>query len=86
MQRKKIPTLYALRVLLAPLWSTRPRTAAQRDATDNSASPFLVYIVAVLLLILLILSILAIDLHRDELRALGLVGGTERIHPVFMSP
>ena len=83
MQRKKIPTLYALRVLLAPLWSTRPRTAAQRDATDNSASPFLVYIVAVLLLIL---SILAIDLHRDELRALGLVGGTERIHPVFMSP
>ena len=83
MQRKKIPTLYALRVLLAPLWSTRPRTAAQRDATDNSASPFLVYIVAVLLLIL---SILVIDLHRDELRALGLVGGTERINPVFMSP
>ena len=81
MQRKKIPTLYALRVLLAPLWSTRPRTAAQRDATDNSTSPLL--IVAVLLLIL---SILVIDLHRDELRALGLVGGTERIHPVFMSP
>jgi hypothetical protein len=83
MQRKKIPTLYALRVLLAPLWSTRPRTAAQRDATDNSTSPLLVYIVAVLLLIL---SILVIDLHRNELRALGLVGGTERIHPVFMSP
>ena len=83
MPRKKIPTLCALRVLLAPLWSTRPRSAAQRDVTDNSTAPFLVYIVAVLSLIL---SILVIDLHRDELRALGLVGGTERINPVFMSP
>ena len=83
MQRKKIPTLYALRVLLAPLWSTRPRTAAQRDATDSSISPLLVYTVAVLSLIL---SILVVDLHRDELRALGLVGGAERINPVFMSP
>lgn len=79
MQRKKIPMLYALRVLLAPFWGTRPRTAAQRDAT----SPLLVYIVAALSLIL---SILVIDLHRDELRALGLVGGAERINPVFMSP
>jgi hypothetical protein len=35
---------------------------------------------------LLVLSILVIDLHRDELRALGLVGGAERINPVFMSP
>jgi hypothetical protein len=83
MQRKKIPMLYALRVLLAPFWGTRPRTAAQRDATDNSTSPLLVYIVAALSLIL---SILVIDLHRDELRALGLVGGAERINPVFMSP
>jgi hypothetical protein len=84
MRRKKIPMLYALRVLLAPLWSnSRERTAVQRDVTDMSASPLLVYIVAVLLLIL---SILVIDLHRDELRALGLVGGTERINPVLMSP
>ena len=83
MQRKKIPMLYALRALLAPLWSTRPRTAAQRDVADNSTSPILVYIVAVLSLIV---SILVIDLHRDELRALGLVGGAERINPVFMSP
>jgi hypothetical protein len=83
MQRKKIPALHALRVLLAPLWSTRPRTAAKRDATDSSISPLLVYTVAVLSLIL---SILVIDLHRDELRALGLVGGAERINPVFMSP
>ena len=28
----------------------------------------------------------AIDLHRDELRTLGVVGGAERINPVFMSP
>jgi hypothetical protein len=76
--------LSALRALLAPFWSySRERTAAQRDATDKSASPLLVYIVAVLFLIL---SILVIDMHRDELRALGLVGGAERVNPVFMSP
>ena len=51
--------------------------------TDNSTAPLLVYIVAALSLIL---SILVIDLHRDELRAVGLVGGAERINPVFMSP
>ena len=84
MQRKKIPMLYALRALLAQLWSnSRERTAAQRDATGTSASPLLIYVVAVLLLIL---SILVIDLHRDELHALGLTGGTERINPVLMSP
>ena len=76
--------LSALRALLAPFRSvSRERTAAQRDATDNSTSPLLVYIVAALSLIL---SILVIDLHRDELRAVGLVGGAERINPVFMSP
>ncbi|MCK1512260.1 hypothetical protein IVB22_06675 [Bradyrhizobium sp. 190] len=76
--------LHALRALLAPFWSySRERTAAQRDATDKSASPLLVYIVAVLFLVL---SILTVDLHRDELRALGLVDGAERINPVFMSP
>ncbi|WP_334482005.1 hypothetical protein [Bradyrhizobium algeriense] len=76
--------LSALRALLAPFWSySRERTAAQRDATDKSASPLLVYIVVVLFLIL---SILVIDMHRDELRALGLVVGAERVNPVFMSP
>ena len=76
--------LSALRALLAPFWSySRERTAAQRDATDKSASPLLVYIVAVLFVIL---SIVVIDLHRDELRTLGLVGEAERINPVFMSP
>ena len=84
MQRRTVRMLSALRALLAPFWSySRERTAAQRDATDKSASPLLVYIVAVLFVIL---SIVVIDLHRDELRTLGLVGGAERINPVFMSP
>ena len=84
MQRRKVRMLSALRALLAPFWSySRERTAAQRDATDRSASPLLVYVAAALFVIL---SILIVDLHRDELRALGLVGGAERINPVFMSP
>ena len=84
MQRKAVRMLYALRALLAPFWSrSRERTAARRDATKSSASPFLIYVAVVLFLLL---SILAVDLHRDELRALGLVGGAERINPVFMSP
>ena len=76
--------LYALLALMAPLWSySRERTAAQRDATNRSASPLLIYVAATLCVVL---SILMIDLHRDELRTLGVVGGAERINPVFMSP
>jgi hypothetical protein len=76
--------LSALRALLAPVWSySRKRTAAPHDASDRSASPLLLYVAAALCLVL---SILMVDLHRDELRALGLVGGAERINPVFMSP
>jgi hypothetical protein len=70
--------------MLAPFWSySRERTAAQRDATNRSASPLLIFVAAALCVML---SILMIDLHRDELRTLGLVGGAERINPVFMSP
>ena len=84
MQRRTVRMLSALRALLAPFWSySRKRTAAQRDANNRSASPLLVYVAAALFVIL---SILIVDLHRDELHALGLVGGTERINPVFMSP
>jgi hypothetical protein len=76
--------LSALRALLAPFWSySRERAAAQRDATDRSASPLLIFVAAALCLVL---SILIVDLHHDELRALGLVGGAERIPPVLMSP
>jgi hypothetical protein len=84
MQRRTVRMLGALRALLAPFWShSRERTAAQRDTANSSASPLLIYVTAVLFLLL---SILMIDLHRDELRALGLVGGAERTTPVFMSP
>ena len=76
--------LSVLRALLAPFWSyPRGQTAALRDAANRSASPLLIYVAAALCLVL---SILMIDLHRDELRTLGLVGGAERINPVFMSP
>ena len=76
--------LSALRALLAPFWSdSRERTAALRDATNTSASPLLIYVAAALCVML---SIVMIDLHRDELRTLGVVGGTERINPAFMSP
>ena len=76
--------LYALLALMAPLWSRSPdQTAAQGEATDTSVSRLLVFAASVLFVIL---SILIVDLHRDELHALGLVGGTERINPVFMSP
>jgi hypothetical protein len=76
--------LYALLALIAPLWSHSPvQTAAQREATDTSVSRLLVFIASVLFVIL---SILMVDLHRDELQALGLVGGAERIDVIFMSP
>ena len=76
--------LYALLALLAPLWSdSRDRTAVQREPTDTSVARLLVVVAIVLFAVL---SILLVDLHRDELRALGLVGGAERIDAIFMSP
>ena len=84
MQRRTVRMLGALRALLAPFWSySREWVAAQRDPANRSASPLLMYVAAALFLLL---SILVIDLHRDELRTLGLAGGAERINPVFMSP
>ena len=76
--------LYALLALIAPLWShSRDRRAAEREATDTSASRLLVFVAAALFVIL---SILIVDLHRDELHALGLVGGAQPIDAIFMSP
>jgi hypothetical protein len=76
--------LFALRALLAPLWSSsRERMAAQGDATGRSVSPLLVYVATALFVVL---SILLVDLHRDELHAIGLVGGAERFNAVLMSP
>jgi hypothetical protein len=50
------------------------------EITGASASPVLVYAAAALFLIL---AIVEVDLHRDELRALGLVNSAERINPTF---
>ena len=76
--------LYALLALMAPLWSRSPeQTAAQREAADSSVSRFLVFAAAALFVIL---CILLVDLHRDELHALGLAGEAERIDAIFMSP
>ena len=47
---------------------------AQGKTAGTSASPILMYAVIVLLLIL---AILEIDLHREELKALGLLGSEE---------
>ncbi|KRR06062.1 hypothetical protein CQ12_02740 [Bradyrhizobium jicamae] len=72
--------LYALLALISSL---RDRTAVQSGATDASVSRFLVVAAAALFAVL---AILLVDLHRDELHALGLVGGAEQINAVFMSP
>jgi hypothetical protein len=76
--------LYALLTLMAPLWSrSRDRTAAQHEAPDTSVSRLLVLVATVLFAVL---SILIVDLYRDELHALGLAGGAERIDAISMSP
>lgn len=83
MQRKRVSILYALWALFAPSrGDLQPRGATQRGSADTSASPLLIFIA---IFLLLMLSIFAIDLHRDELRALGLVGEL-RIDPAFMAP
>ena len=56
------------------------RKSAQGSTAETSASPILVFAADALFLILVIL---VIDLHRDELRALGLIFGEEGIVPFF---
>jgi hypothetical protein len=51
--------------------------------TGTSASPVLIFAAVALLLIL---TISEIDLHRDELRALGLIFGEEGIVSSFVGP
>jgi hypothetical protein len=80
MQRKRVPILYALWALFAP--SRGDSQHAQRGSADTSASPLLIFIAIVLFLML---SIFEIDLHRGELRALGLVGAPP-IDSALMAP
>ena len=76
--------LYTLWALFAPLWrDSRNGTSSHREAASSFASPLLVFVAAVLFSLM---SILVVDLHLDELQALGLAGGTEQINPVFISP
>jgi hypothetical protein len=76
--------LYALLALMSPFWSpSRDRADAQAEAAGASASRLLVVVAAALLVVL---AILIVDLHRAELRAIGLVGGTDQINAIFMSP
>jgi hypothetical protein len=81
MQRRSFWGLYARVVSFGR--STRSRISAHGETAGTSASPILTYTAAALFLIL---AILEVDLHRDELRALGLVSSEERIDPIFAGP
>ena len=61
--------------------ASRVREPAQDTATETS--PILVFVAVSLFLIL---TILEIDLHRDELRLLGIILGEDGIDPVFKGP
>ena len=81
---KRPPILYALRALFAPSrGESQGRKAAQCGSADTSASPLLIFIAIVLFLML---SIFVTDLHRDELRTLGLVGSEPGIASALMAP
>jgi hypothetical protein len=81
MQRPDFWRLYAR--LVSFHRATASRISAHGEASGTSASPVLVYAAAALFLIL---AILEVDLHRDELRALGLVSSDQRIELIAASP
>jgi hypothetical protein len=60
--------------------AARGRTSAYQEITGTQASPILTFTAAALFLIL---AILEIDLHREELRASGLIFGDEGIEPIW---
>jgi hypothetical protein len=74
MQRWISGRLYARLISLHR--AARIRIAAQRQTAETSASPTLLYATIV---ISLILAILEIDLHSEELKALGLIGREEGV-------
>jgi len=59
------------------------RISARGEVIEASASPILTFVAITLFLIL---AMLEIDLHRDELRALGLIGGEDGVVPSFVGP
>lgn len=80
MQRQSFWRLYARFVSFRRAF--QHRSSGPGDLTATSASPILTFTAAALFLILVILEI---DLHRDALRALGLVFGDEG-EPIFAGP
>jgi hypothetical protein len=72
--------LYALLALMTPLWD---RTATPGEVTDASVSRLLLVAAAALAAVL---AILLVDLHHDELRALGLSGDAASISAIFLGP
>ena len=84
MQRKKIPNALCFAGSAGSALEQFP--GADGCATRCDRYLCLAVLIFSAAVLFVILSILMIDLHRDELRALGLVGGAERINPVFMSP
>lgn len=81
MQRHGFGRLYDLFVSFQRTASKRK--SAQGGTADTAASPILVFVADTLFLLLVIL---VIDLHRDELRALGLIFGDEGIVPSLSGP
>jgi hypothetical protein len=81
MQRRSFWGLYARVVSFGR--STRSRISAHGEMTGTSASPILTYTAAALFLIL---AIVEVDLHRDELRALGFVSSEQRTQPIVAAP
>jgi len=81
MQRRSFWGLYARVVSFGR--STRSRISAHGETTGTSASPILAYTAAALFLIL---AILEVDLHRDELKALGLASSEESAERMFTGP
>ena len=81
MQVRSFWRLYAR--LISLRWSAREGVFPRGEATEASASQALVFTAIVLFLIL---AIVQIDLHRDELRALGFLSSEEGIKASFLSP
>jgi hypothetical protein len=78
MHRQGFWRLYARLVSIQR--AARDRTTAHGDITGTQVSPLLTFTAAALFLIL---AILEIDLHREQLRALGLISGEGDIEPIW---
>lgn len=59
------------------------RRSAHGGSAAAPASPLLVFVAITLLLVLVILEI---ELHREQLKALGLLSGNEGASPVMAGP